>query len=393
MKDGKLRIWSHTQGVYQLRHDVATVMKMDPESVIVSHVEGSGCYGHNGADDAALDAALLARAVPGRPVKVQWMRDDEFAWEPLGSAMVMKLSAGLAADDSISDWQYELWSNIHNDRPGLPGGVNLLAAWHLDNPIRPAPLRPIPQPAGGADRNALPLYDFPSQKVVRHLIREMPLRTSALRALGAYANVFGMESFMDELAEMTRNDPVEYRLRHLKDPRARAVIETAAAKASWKAGSKKDGRHGSGIGFAKYKNLSCYVACVADVEVDRKTGRIHVSRVVAAADAGQIINPKGLEMQIEGGIIQSVSWTLMESVRFDRRSVTSRDWASYPILTFPEVPRVEVHLIDRPEEKPLGSGEASQGPAAAAIANAASSALGRRIRDLPLSPGRIREMR
>ena len=203
MKDGKLRIWSHTQGVYPLRRDVATVMKMDPEAVIVSHVEGSGCYGHNGADDVALDAALLARAVPGRPVKVQWMRDDEFAWEPLGSAMVMKLSAGLAADGSIADWQYELWSNVHNDRPGLPGGVNLLAAWHLEKSLKPAPVRPIPQPAGGADRNALPLYDFPSQKIVRHLVREMPLRTSALRALGAYANVFATESFMDELAEAT----------------------------------------------------------------------------------------------------------------------------------------------------------------------------------------------
>jgi CO/xanthine dehydrogenase Mo-binding subunit len=393
LKDGRLRIWSHTQGVYPLRRDIATVMKMDPGSVIVSHVEGSGCYGHNGADDVALDAALLARAVPGRPVKVQWMRDDEFAWEPLGSAMVMKLSAGLAPDNSIADWQYELWSNVHNDRPGLPGGVNLLAAWHLDKPVRPAPIRPIPQPAGGADRNALPLYDFPSQKVVRHLVREMPLRASALRALGAYANVFATESFMDELAGAAGSDPVEFRLRHLKDPRARAVIETVAAKASWKPGLKKDGKHGRGIGFAKYKNLACYVACVADVEVDRETGQIRVLRVVAAADAGQIINPKGLEMQMEGGIIQSVSWTLKESVGFDRARVTSRDWAGYPILTFPEVPLVEVHLLDRPEEKSLGSGEASQGPAAAALVNAVSSALGRRIRDLPLTPDKIRQMR
>ena len=391
MKDGKLRIWSHTQGVYPLRRDVATVMKMDPGAVIVSHVEGSGCYGHNGADDVALDAALLAAAVPGRPVKVQWMRDDEFAWEPLGSAMVMKLSAGLAVDGSIVNWQYELWSNVHNDRPGLPGGVNLLAAWHLEKSIKPAPVRPIPQPAGGADRNALPLYDFPSQKIMRHIVKEMPLRSSALRALGAYANVFATESFMDELAEATSSDPIEFRLRHLTDPRARGVIETAARKASWKPGQKSDGIHGRGIGFAKYKNLSCYVACVADVAVDRKTGQVSVSRVVAAADAGQIINPKGLEMQIEGGIIQSASWTLKESVEFDRTKVTSRDWASYPILTFPEAPQVEVHLIDRPEEKSLGSGEAAQGPAAAAIVNAVCHALGRRIRDLPLSPERIKQ--
>ncbi len=391
MKDGTLRIWSHTQGVYPLRRDISVAMKMDPTAVIISHVEGAGCYGHNGADDVALDAALLARAVPGRPVKVQWMRDDEFAWEPFGSAMVMQVSAGLAADGTIADWQYELWSNAHSTRPGRQGGVNLLAAWHLGDPMSPAPLQSIPLPAGGPDRNAVPIYDFPNQKIVRHLVREMPLRTSALRALGAYANVFAMECFMDELAGAAGMDPVDFRLRHLKDPRARAVIETAAVKASWKSGFKSDGRRGRGLGFAKYKNLSCYVACVADVDVDRKTGLVSVRRVVAAADAGQIINPKGLEMQIEGGIIQSVSWTLKESVTFDRRAVTSRDWSDYPILTFPEVPKVDVHLLDRPDEKPLGSGEASQGPTAAAVANAVSSALGRRVRDLPLSPERIKQ--
>jgi CO/xanthine dehydrogenase Mo-binding subunit len=385
MKDGRLRIWSHTQGVYPLRSDIAAVMKMDPGAVRISHIEGAGCYGHNGADDVALDAALLARAVPGRPVKVQWMRDDEFAWEPFGSAMAMRLSAGLAANGGIVDWRYELWSNVHSTRPGRPGGVNLLAAWHLDKPHKPAPIRIIPRPPGGADRNALPLYDFPDKKVIRHIVAEMPLRASALRALGAYANVFATESFMDELAEAGGSDPVEFRLRHLTDPRARAVIETAAKKASWKPGAGKKGMHGRGIGFARYKNLSCYVACVADVTADPETGLIRVSRVVAAADAGQIINPKGLAMQIEGGIIQSASWTLKESVGFDRAKVTSRDWAGYPILTFPEAPEVEVHLIDRPEEKPSGSGEASQGPAAAAIVNAASSALGRRIRGLPLS--------
>ncbi len=391
MKDSKLHVWSHTQGVYPLRRDLATVMKMDPEAVVVSHVQGSGCYGHNGADDVALDAALLARAVRGRPVKVQWMRDDEFAWEPFGSAMVMQTSAGLAADGSIADWQYELWSNAHNDRPGLPGGVNLLAAWHLAKPFSPAPVRSIPLPAGGADRNALPIYAFPNQRIVRHLIKEMPLRTSALRALGGYANVFAIECFMDELATAAGTDAVEFRLRHLKDPRARTVVEAVAARAPWKRKFKSDGTHGLGFGFAKYKNLACYVACIAEVEVDRKTGKVKVQRVVTAADAGQIINPKGLEMQLEGGIIQSVSWTLKESVGFDRVKVISRDWSGYPILTFPEVPKVEVHLLDRPDEKSLGSGEASQGPTAAAVVNAVSSALGRRIRDLPLSLAQIKQ--
>jgi nicotinate dehydrogenase subunit B len=390
MKDSKLHVWSHTQGVFPLRRDLAVVMKLDPESIVVSHVEGSGCYGHNGADDVALDAALLARAVPGRPVKVQWMRDDEFAWEPFGPAMVISLRAGLAAEGRIVDWQNELWSNGHGNRPGRSDGINLLAAWYLSEPFKEAPVRGIPQPAGAEDRNAVPLYDFPNQKITKHLIKNMPLRTSALRDLGSYGNVFALESFMDELAAAAGADPVAFRLRHLKDPRGRAVIETAAEKAGWKPGPKSDGTHGRGIGFAKYKNLSCYVACVADVVVDPRTGKVGITRMVAAADAGQIINPKGLQMQIEGGIIQSASWTLKEAVAFDRTKVTSREWGSYPILTFPEVPRVEVFLLDRPDQKPLGSGEASPGPAAAAIANAISNALGYPIRDLPFTPERIK---
>ena len=389
MKGSRLRVWSHTQGVYPLRGDLAAVMKMDPKEVAVSHLEGSGCYGHNGADDVALDAALLARSVPWRPVKVQWMREDEFAWEPFGSAMVMKLSAGLATDGSIVQWVHEVWSNSHNLRPGASGGVNLLAAWHLAKPEKPAPIRPIPQPAGGLDRNEVPLYDFPNRTIIRHLVKEMPLRTSALRSLGAYGNVFAIESFMDELAATTGSDPVEFRLHHLKDPRARAVIELVAEKAVWEKGHKSDGMQGRGFGFAKYKNLSCYVACVAEVRVSPETGEVVVYRVVAAADAGQVINPKGVEMQIEGGIIQSASWTLKELVKFDRSKVTSRDWIGYPILRFPDVPRVEVHLINRPEEKPLGVGEGAMGPTVAAIVNAVSNALGRRVRHLPLVPARI----
>jgi CO/xanthine dehydrogenase Mo-binding subunit len=385
LKDGRLRVWSHTQGVYPLRDSLAAVLRLEPQAVVVEHVEGAGCYGHNGADDVALDAALLARSVPGRPVKLQWMRDDEFAWEPYGSAMVMQLSAGLAADGRIVDWRHEVWSNAHSSRPGRSGRVNLLAAGHLAEPAAPY----LPR-SGGEDRNAVPLYEFPNQQIVRHLIPAMPLRTSALRTLGAYANVFALESFMDELAAAAGADPVAFRLRHLQDPRGRAVIEMAAARAGWQPGFASDGVHGRGFGFARYKNTACYVACVAEVAVDRRTGEVRVSRVVAAADAGQIINPKGLAMQIEGGIIQSASWTLKEAVSFDRTQVTSRDWASYPILSFPEAPRVEVHLLNRPDEKPLGSGEASSGPAAAAIANAVGQALGRRLRDLPLTPERIR---
>src|SRR5207302_7840672 len=221
-------------------------------------------------------------------------------------------------------------------------------------------------------------------------ITGMPLRVSALRTLGAYANVFALESFMDELATAAGQDPVAFRLAHLKDPRARAVIEAAAKRAGWQEGRKGDGARGRGIGFAKYKNLSAYVAVVAEVEVDRATGRVHVPRAYAATDAGQIINPDGLINQIEGGIIQSTSWTLHEEVRFDRNGITSRDWSNYPVLTMPEAPKVEVELIDRPNEKSLGSGEGSQGPAVAAIANAFAHATGKRLRDLPFGAQRVK---
>lgn len=392
VRDGKFTIWTHSQGVFPLRRDLVKALKVPADAVRCIHVEGSGCYGHNGADDVALDAALLARAADGRPVRLQWMRDDEFAWEPYGSAMVMRAKAALSPDGRIVNWDYELWSNTHSTRPGQSSASsnNLLASWYMAAAQEPGAPANIPQPAGGSDRNAVPLYDFPSQRVVNHLIPAMPLRVSALRTLGAYANVFAVESFMDELAEAAGSDPVAFRLAHMKDPRARAVIEAVARRAGWRPGERRGDASGRGIAFAKYKNLSTYVAVVAEVEVDRRTGTVEVPRAFAVVDAGQIINPDGLTNQIEGGMIQSTSWTLHESVDFDRSGITSRDWASYPILTMPDVPKVEVELIDRPNERPLGAGEASQGPMVAAIANAFSHATGKRLRDLPFRPERVR---
>jgi nicotinate dehydrogenase subunit B len=389
-RDGKLTVWTHSQGVFPLRAELVSALKLQPADVRCIHVEGSGCYGHNGADDVALDAALLARAVPGRPVRLQWMRDDEFAWEPYGAAMVMQANAALDANGRIVDWTYELWSNPHSTRPQSTKGANVLAAWYLNEPQRSGPPQAIPQPAGGGDRNAIPLYEFPNQRVLHHFIADMPIRVSALRTLGAYANVFAVESFMDELAAAAGADPVAFRLAHMKDPRARAVIEAVAKKAGWKEGEKGDGTRGRGIGFAKYKNLACYVAVVAELEVDRATGRVRVPRTYAATDAGLVINPDGLIAQIEGGIVQSASWTLKEQVRFDRSGITSRDWASYPILTIREAPKVEIEVINRPNERPLGAGEGSQGPAVAAIANAFAAATGKRIRELPMSPERVK---
>ncbi|MFZ4410073.1 MAG: molybdopterin cofactor-binding domain-containing protein [Paracraurococcus sp.] len=383
---GSVQVWSHTQGVFPLKRDLVRVLKLPEAAVVVSHAQNAGCYGHNGADDAALDAALLARAVPGKPVQLQWMRDDEFQWEPYNPAMEMALSAGLSAEGRIVDWTHEVWSNHHNNRPLNPKeGSNQLASWHLAEPHPMVYPRGIPQPNGAGDRNAVPLYDFPNQRVVHHLIPDMPVRTSALRTLGAYGNVFALESFMDELAAVAGIDPVEFRLRHLKDARARAVIEAAA-----KLAGEDKGELPRGIGFARYKNLSAYVCCVAEVAVDAATGAVRVPRVWSAVDAGQVITPDGLLNQIEGGIIQAVSWTVKEDVRFDRQGITTKDWGDYPILGFAEVPKLRTAVLNRPDLPPLGAGEASQGPACAAVANALARALGKRVRALPYTAERVK---
>jgi len=390
LKGGKYTVWTHSQGVFPLRGHLSRVLRVPASAITCIHTEGSGCYGHNGADDAALDAALVARATGGRPVKLQWMREDEFGWEPYGSAMVMKLKARFDESKTVVDWRHEVWSHPHSTRPGSPTGNNLLAGWHIANALAPAVPGNSPQPSGAADRNAVPLYEFPGQKIALHFITDMPIRTSALRTLGAYANVFALESFMDEVALAAGADPVEFRLRHMKNPRALEVIEECAQKAKWRPGRRGDGAHGRGFAFARYKNLAAYCAIVADVVVDRRTGKVRVTKAVSAVDAGLIINPDGVVNQIEGGIIQSTSWTLKEQVAFDRQRITTRSWADYPILTFPEVPAVEVHLINRPDLRSLGTGEGAQGPMVAAIANAVANATGVRIRDLPLSPARVK---
>jgi nicotinate dehydrogenase subunit B len=388
LKDGTMTVWTHTQGVYPDRQAIAEMLGMPPQNVRCIHAEGSGCYGHNAADDAAGDAALIAWHLQTAPVRVQWMREQEHAWEPFGPAMVSKVRAALDAQGNIVDWDYGVWSNTHSMRPGPAG--NLLAGEHCGKAFKPAAPRPLPQPEGGGDRNAIPLYDFPS-KAVNNFIPEMPLRVSAMRALGAYLNVFAIESFMDELAAAASADPVEYRLRHLKDARGRDAVQLAAARFGWKPrASAGDGR-GQGFAFARYKNLAAYCAIACEVDVDLDSGKVKLGRFVAAVDSGQVVNPDGLRNQIEGAIVQSASWTLYEAVSFDRRRIRSIDWATYPILRFSGAPQsIEVHIVDRPGLPFLGSGECGQGPAAAAIANAIAHATGRRIRDLPLRPARVR---
>jgi nicotinate dehydrogenase subunit B len=383
-RDGRLTVWTHCQGVYPLRAALARTLKLDPASIVVKHAQGPGCYGHNGADDAAADAAVIAFHTPGRPIRVRWRRDEEFGFEPVSSAMVTTVRAAIGETGYPVDWTTEIWSGKHSNRPG--GGGNLLAAEALPNPPPPPPAVEAVGPPGAGTRNGEPLYDFAAKRILHHLIAETPVRTSSLRGLGATTNVFAIESAIDELAERAGQDPVEYRLSILKDPRARAVVEKVAQMAEWRNGPNEFGR-GRGIGFARYKNMAAYAAVVADVEVDET---VRLTRIWCAADGGLIVNPDGAINQLEGGIIQGASWALKEGVRLDSAGISSRDWETYPVLRFTEVPEVTVELVNPMADlPPLGVGEATGGPTVAAIGNAVAKALGTRLRDLPLTRERV----
>ena len=386
-----LTVWSHAQGMFPLRQALARVTGLPENSVRCIHREASGCYGHNGADDAACDAALVAIALPGAPVRIQWSRQDEFRCEPFGPAMSVRIEAGTDDAGNVQRWDYQVWSPTHSTRPYYGGDTagSLLASQEKSDSIPEFTGRNIPQPAGGADRNAVALYAFAQQRVVEHYVTERPLRVSALRGLGAFGNVFAIESFIDELAIAAGADPFEYRLRHMENDRARKVIEAVRGLAGSVPVGVEDRMSGRGIAFAQYKNLAAYFALVTDISIDPASGYVRLEKAYATMDAGQIISPDGCRNQIEGGIIQAASWTLKETVRNTADEITSVDWASYPILRFDEVPEIEIELIDRPELPILGVGEAAQGPTAAAIANAVTNATGVRLRDLPLTPERV----
>ena len=379
---GTVTAWSHSQGIFALRDALAAGLRLDPAQVTVNHAEGAGAYGHNGADDAALDAVLLARAVPGRPVRVLWSREDEMSWAPLGPAMLARLSAGLDARGRIVTWRQDVWSNGFIGRPGRGGDPRLLALAHLagGRPMPPAPDGP-PTGAMGSTRNAVPGYDIPDLEVVRHRLLTMPIRTSSLRSLGAFLNVFAIESFMDELAECAGADPVAFRLAHLTDPRAVRVIEEVAEFSGWAGRPQQEGT-GYGIGYARYKGLAGYCAAVAEVEAEDD---VHVRRLWLAVDVGTVINPDGVVNQVEGGAVQSTSWAIRERVTFDRAKITSLSWDTYPVLRFTEVPDVAVRIVAAPGQPETGAGEVAQGPVAAAIGNALAQAVGVRVRDLPLT--------
>jgi nicotinate dehydrogenase subunit B len=382
----ELTVWTHSQGVYPLRAALAQVLDVPEERIHAIHVDGPGCYGHNGADDVALDAALLARAVPGRSVLCKWTRAEENTWEPYGPAAVVQMQASLDGEGNVIDWNHDVWGYTHSGRPRGGGGSSaLLSAWHLAEPFERAEAGPSTWHEVGIHRNANPLYTFPQRRIVKHFLPDGPLRVSALRGLGSYANVFALESFVDEVAHAAGADPVAFRLRYLSDERAQAVIEAAAERA----GARREGL-GRGIAFAQYKSRQAYVAVIVDLSVDRESGEIHLERAVVAADAGQVVHPEGLRSQLEGACLQSASWTLFEEVGYDADGITGIDWRSYPVMRFPDAPQVEVVLLNRPGYPFLGVGEGAQGPAPAAIANAVFDAAGIRLRRIPFTPQRVK---
>ncbi|HEX3538486.1 MAG TPA: molybdopterin cofactor-binding domain-containing protein [Stellaceae bacterium] len=384
-RDGKLQVWTHCQGVYPLRAALARQLKIDPAIISVKHLQGPGCYGHNGADDAAADAAVIALRRPGVPVRVRWRREDEFGFEPVSPAMVVTVRAALDDAGRPADWTTEIWSARHSSRPG--GGGNLLPAEALPDPPPAPPATESSNAPGAGTRNGEPLYGFAAKRILHHLVPESPVRTSSLRGLGATVNVFAIETAMDELAERAGIDPVAYRLSVLPDPRAKAVIEKVAEMSGWQPAATGGAGKGRGIGFARYKNMAAYCAVVAELEADEE---IRVLRVWCAADGGLVINPDGAINQLEGGIVQAISWALKEGVRLDTAGIASRDWETYPVLRFSEVPEIEVALVNpRANLPPLGIGEASGGPTVGAVGNAVARALGARIRDLPMTRERV----
>jgi CO/xanthine dehydrogenase Mo-binding subunit len=317
------------------------------------------------------------------------MRDDEFMWEPFGPAGVVRLQAGIDEDGGVVEWLHDGWTHTHDGRPSMddpPRATSLLAAHHLARPFD----WPLPPPPGtpwdGGRRNSVPLYEFPGQRIVDHYVPVAPLRVSALRSLGAHLNVFALESFIDEICVATSANPLELRLRYLADLRARAVIEAVVELAGWDPSEPARGERGRGLGFARYKNRAAYAAVIVEVELDTE---VRVRRAWGAIDAGMVVSRDGLLNQLEGGIIQAVSWTLHEQVTADDNGITSRGWDTYRTLRFPDAPEVHGIVIDRPTEPFLGAGEAMTGPTAAAIGNAIYHVLGVRVRDMPITRERV----
>jgi len=382
---GHLSVWSHTQGVYPLRNSLAQILGLKRDQVTVRHAHGAGCYGHNGADDAALDAAIIALQVPDHCIRVQWRREEEFGFEPVSTAHMTRIRVVLDDAGRPVDWTTEIWAGSHVQRPVFGG--TMLAHEALPSPPPPPKANdPTEANGGGGTRNAFPLYDVPARRVIHHLALETPVRTSSLRGLGALPNVYAMECFIDELAERAGVDPVTYRLSILSDVRARRLIENVADRCNWASRGPVGSGRGLGLAWSRYKNKAAYACVAVELEVDQD---IALRRVWCAADAGLVINPDGARNQLEGGIIHAASMTLKEQVTLDGDGITSLDWGRYPIMRFSEVPEIDAVIVHNPDCPTLGMGECTFGPTAAAIGNAVAHALGARIRDMPLTREKI----
>jgi nicotinate dehydrogenase subunit B len=389
---GKMELHCHSQGIYPLRDSIACSLGLALAQVEITHVPGSGCYGHSGADDAAFDACLIAMALPGRPVLLKWSRADEHAWEPFAPAMAVDLAAKLV-DGRISEYSAQVFSDTHRGRPrpgpNRTGPARLLANHYRADPIGPIAATPNLGNHAGMHRNLAPAYPMPETRLVKNLVTGLPHRTSAMRCLGAAANIFALESFMDELAHRQSTPPLAFRRAHLEDPRALAVL--AALERQIAARPPLADGHGRGIAYAQYKNRMTRVAVSVELEVtDRAEIRLHDAQIVA--DAGRIIDADGLTAQLEGGFLQAASWAIYEQVTWDRGGITSRDWDSYPVIRFDNLPDISVTLLDHPDAPSLGAGEASPGPSLAAIANAVFDATKLRMRRMPFTPEAIRHM-
>jgi len=388
VKGDQVTVWASTPGPNPLSGALAQLLEIPPENIHLIFMEGAGSYGQNGADDVAADAVILSRAV-GKPVRVQWTREDEFIWEPKSPAMVMEVHGGLDTHGNVVAWDYHVWSPSHVARARFAG--QLVTAQLLSG--QPAPQARF---SFGAERNAPTNYSFPVQRVTVHYVRDSLLRASSFRSLGGAENTFANESFMDELAAAAGIDAVEYRLRYLTESRERDVLKAAVEKANWEA--RPSPRKitdpvavGRGVAFARYENDQAIVACIAEVQVDQNNGIVRVNRITVAHDCGLIINPDGVKNQIEGNVIQSLSRALKEEVKFNEMRIESVDWETYPILTFSETPEIDILLLNRPDRPSVGAGEPSTVTTAAAVANAIFDATGIRLRQIPFTPERFRE--
>jgi CO/xanthine dehydrogenase Mo-binding subunit len=381
-KDGKLTVWTASQATHLLRKQLARMFDMAELNVRCIYLEGSGCYGRNGHEDAAADAALIAKEV-GKPVRVQWSRADEHGWDPKGPPTLLDYRGALDASGNVAAWESEVFIP---DRPSQIA-VTLVAADLANLPKEGA------HPGNIHQGLAIP-YALPNVKTTAHWLAETPFRPSWIRTPGRMQNSYGNECFLDELAAAAGVDPLEYRIRNLKDARGIECLERLRKVAKWTPRTKPTGgagelAKGRGVSYIKYELVRTYVGVVADVEVNRRTGKIRVERFYVAHDCGQIINPDGLRNQIDGNVIQTVSRTLIEDLQWSRSTVTSLDWETYPILRFPDVPEIVYDLIDRPKERPWGAGEPTAAVVPSAISNAVYDAVGIRLRSVPFTPEKV----